>query len=143
MGCTAGRCVVDGPGGADSGFGGAVGAYERTRLVSVRRERSLTETCVRRILQTRSFAAVLFRRIATRTRKVPGTDESKELFLTLQEAEKIAIRQKLLQCLGSEILPHVRNKIGDAVAEIARQYSEDGKWGGLRRKAQGLLELLG
>ncbi len=77
-------------------------------------------------MQTRSFAAVLFRRIATKTRKLPGTDESKELFLTLQEAEKIAIRQKLLQCLGNESLPHVRNKIGDAVAEIARQYADDG-----------------
>ncbi|KAI9822390.1 MAG: hypothetical protein M1827_000109 [Pycnora praestabilis] len=76
---------------------------------------------------TRSFAAVLFRRIATKTRKDPNTDESKELFLTLQQPQKVAIRGKLLQCLESESLPHVRHKIGDAVAEIARQYSDDGE----------------
>lgn len=79
-----------------------------------------------RTLQTRSFAAVLFRRIATKMRKLPGTDESKELFSTLQEAEKVEIRKKLVECLQQETVPHVRNKIGDAVAEVARQYSDDG-----------------
>lgn len=79
-----------------------------------------------RTLQTRSFAAVLFRRIATKMRKLPGTDESKELFMTLQEAEKVEIRKKLLQCLQDETVPHVRNKVGDAVAEVARQYSDEG-----------------
>lgn len=58
-------------------------------------------------------------------RKPPGSDESKELFLTLQDAQKVAIRQKLLQCLQNEGLPHVRHKVGDAVAEIARQYTDD------------------
>lgn len=106
---------------------------------------------IRRILQTRSFAAVLFRRIASKTRKIPGTDESKELFLALQEPEKLVIRQKLLECLGTETrmtdhsgdanlstkfgnkigkndwTANLRNKIGDAVAEIARQYADDGK----------------
>lgn len=76
--------------------------------------------------QSRSFAAVLFRRIATKTRKPLGTEESKELFLSLQQPQKIAIRQKLLQCLQTEELPLVRHKIGDAVAEIARQYSDEG-----------------
>ncbi|KAI4132426.1 MAG: hypothetical protein LQ347_002595 [Umbilicaria vellea] len=80
-----------------------------------------------RTLQTRSFAAVLFRRIATKMRKLPGTDESKELFMTLQEAEKVEIRKKLLQCLQDETVPHVRNKVGDAVAEVARQYSDEGE----------------
>ena len=47
--------------------------------------------------------------------------------MTLQQQQKIAIRSKLLQCLQSESLPHVRNKVGDAVAEIARQYSDDGR----------------
>ncbi|KAH0542383.1 hypothetical protein FGG08_003228 [Glutinoglossum americanum] len=73
---------------------------------------------------TRSFAAVLFRRIATKTRKDPTTGETKELFVTLQQAQKVAIRQKLLECLTGEALPHVRNKIGDAVAEVARQYAD-------------------
>ncbi|MCJ1372906.1 hypothetical protein MMC20_004132 [Loxospora ochrophaea] len=76
---------------------------------------------------TRSFSAVLFRRMATKTRKIEGTDEQRELFFTLQQAQKLAIRQNLLQCLQSETLPHVRNKIGDAIAEIARQYSDDGE----------------
>lgn len=90
-----------------------------------------TASCYRRLttpfVQTRSFAAVLFRRIATKTRKLPGTDESKELFLTLLQPQKIAIRQKLLECLQNETLPQVRHKIGDAVAEVARQYADDGR----------------
>ncbi len=36
------------------------------------------------------------------------------------------IRQKLLESLGTEPDRGVRNKIGDAVAEVARQYSETG-----------------
>ena len=40
----------------------------------------------------------------------------------------MAIRQKLLECLQSEQLPQVRHKIGDAVAEVARQYTDDGRW---------------
>ncbi|MCJ1477096.1 hypothetical protein MMC13_005767 [Lambiella insularis] len=76
---------------------------------------------------TRSFAAVLFRRISTKARKVPGVTEPKELFWSLQQPQKIAIRSKLLECLQSEATPHVRNKIGDAVAEIARQYTDDGE----------------
>ena len=75
--------------------------------------------------QTRSFASVLFRRIAAKTRKVPGSEESKELFLALPQQQKLAIRQKLLECLQSESLPQVRHKVGDAVAEIARQYSDN------------------
>ena len=76
--------------------------------------------------QTRSFAAVLFRRLATKTRKMVGSDESKELFIALQDPQKVAIRERLLQCLQSENLPQVRHKIGDAVAEVARQYAENG-----------------
>lgn len=38
----------------------------------------------------------------------------------------MAIRQKLLESLGNESLAHVRNKIGDAVAEIAGQYADNG-----------------
>lgn len=75
-------------------------------------------------MQTRSFAAVLFRRIAIRTRK-DAAGVTREIFQMLQPAQKEAIRTKLLECLGSESLSHVRNKIGDAVAEIARQYTED------------------
>lgn len=49
------------------------------------------------------------------------------MFITLQPPHKEAIRQKLLECLQNEGLPHVRHKIGDAVAEIARQYSDEGE----------------
>lgn len=79
-----------------------------------------------RYSQTRSFAAVLFRRIATKTRKIQGAEESRELFIALQDAQKVAIREKLLQNLQSEGLSHVRHKVGDAVAEVARQYAENG-----------------
>ena len=46
--------------------------------------------------------------------------------MTLKEPQKVAIREKLLQCLENETVANVRNKIGDAVAEIARQYSDEG-----------------
>lgn len=48
-----------------------------------------------------------------------------ELFLTLPQQQAHAIRQKLLEALGSETINSVRNKIGDGVAEIARQYSDN------------------
>jgi hypothetical protein len=67
--------------------------------------------------------------MSTKTRRVAGEEqESKEQFMLLQTPAKVAIRQKLLECLQSETLPDVRHKIGDAVAEVARQYSDDGKW---------------
>jgi importin-5 len=37
----------------------------------------------------------------------------------------MVIRQKLLETLGSEPERVVRNKISDAVAEVARQYTEN------------------
>ena len=75
----------------------------------------------------RNFAAVLFRRMASKTRKLPGHDSPRELFLTLQDGQRLAIRQKLLTCLNNEHSAILRNKVGDAVAEIARQYYEDSK----------------
>ncbi|KAG0647419.1 Importin beta sal3 [Hyphodiscus hymeniophilus] len=72
---------------------------------------------------TRSFAAVIFRRIASKSRKQPD-DTTTELFLSLPQEQAYAIRQKLLEALGSESTNSVRNKIGDAVAEIAREYSD-------------------
>lgn len=47
-----------------------------------------------------------------------------ELFLSLAKEEAWTIRQKLLEALGAESTNSVRNKIGDAVAEIAREYSD-------------------
>ncbi|KIV78225.1 hypothetical protein PV11_09963 [Exophiala sideris] len=76
---------------------------------------------------TRSFAAVLFRKQASKTRKIPGSNESKELFLSLSPDAKGAIRSKLLEGLGREQVNAVRNKIGDAIAEIARQYVDAGE----------------
>lgn len=67
--------------------------------------------------------------MSTKTRRAPGEDrDSKEQFLLLQSQQKVVIRQKLLECLQGESLPQVRHKIGDAVAEIARQYSDNGRW---------------
>lgn len=51
--------------------------------------------------------------------------DNMELFLTLPQQQAHAIRQKLLEALGSETINSVRNKIGDGVAEIARQYSDN------------------
>ena len=75
-------------------------------------------------VQTRSFAAVIFRRIASKTRKVPS-GENIELFLSIPQEQAYAIRQKLLDALAAESVNIVRNKVGDAVAEIAREYSDN------------------
>jgi hypothetical protein len=79
--------------------------------------------------QTRSFAAVLFRRTSTKTRKDPGSELAKETFLTIAQAQRNVIREKLLQAMTVETMAMVRNKVSDAVAEIARQYTEDGEYG--------------
>ncbi|KAM7221543.1 Armadillo-type fold [Rhypophila decipiens] len=73
----------------------------------------------------RSFAAVIFRRIAIKTRKTP-TAENTDMFISLNPQDALAIRSKLLETLVAETERPVRNKISDAVAEIARQYSENG-----------------
>jgi importin-5 len=49
------------------------------------------------------------------------------MFLLLSDDAKAAIRSKLLECLAREQINHVRNKISDAIAEIARQYTDNGK----------------
>lgn len=69
----------------------------------------------------RSFAAVIFRRIASKTRKI-GTSENVDMFISLDKEHGTAIRQRLLETLVTESDKAVRNKISDAVAELARQY---------------------
>ena len=68
----------------------------------------------------------MFRRMASRTRKDPGEETSRDLFMTIQEQQRNVIRAKLLECLANEKVAGVRNKIGDAVAEVARQYTMEG-----------------
>ena len=81
---------------------------------------------------TRSYSAVLFRRIASRNRKEENEESSQELFMSLGTGACEAIRTKLLEALGSESDVQVRHKIGDAVADIARQYTdEDITWPGM------------
>lgn len=85
----------------------------------------------------RSFAAVLFRRIAGRTRKIGAAGgeegEQEDLFWSLQVPQKNAIRSALLDCLAQEKEGAVRHKVGDAVAEVARQYTV---FGGETRKCR-------
>ena len=68
----------------------------------------------------------MFRKMATKTKRaaVEG-QQSQEQFTLLDPAQKVAIRQKLLECLQGETLPHVRHKVGDAIAEVARQYADN------------------
>lgn len=75
-------------------------------------------------LQTSSFAAVIFRRIASKTRKNDRGDLV-DMFLSLSKDQAAVIRQKLLESLGGDFQRVVRNKISDAVAEVARQYTEN------------------
>jgi oligoendopeptidase F len=74
----------------------------------------------------RSFAAVIFRRISSKTRKM-DTGETVDMMLSLSKDQAAVIRQKLLETLGTETDRAVRNKISDAVAELARQYTENSK----------------
>ncbi|KAH7253475.1 armadillo-type protein [Fusarium redolens] len=74
---------------------------------------------------TRSFSAVIFRRIASKTRKNEA-GESMDLFISLTKDQAAVIRQKILETLAAESERLVRNKISDAVAELARQYTENG-----------------
>lgn len=78
------------------------------------------------MLQTRTFAAVIFRRQSSKPRKT-ASGQTTDLFLTLNPAEREVIRAKLLHCLATETDNSVRGKIGDAVAELARQHTDDGK----------------
>lgn len=79
----------------------------------------------------RSSAAVMFRRVASKSTKDRVSNESKELFLTLPNDIKLPIRAGLLQCLATEQVPSVRNKVGDAIAEVARQYTDNCKRQGM------------
>ncbi|KAI0205993.1 armadillo-type protein [Astrocystis sublimbata] len=75
-------------------------------------------------ISLRSFAAVIFRRIASKTRKTEKGDNV-EIFISLPAEQAHVIRQKVLETLAHESDRLVRNKIGDAVADLARQYTEN------------------
>ena len=70
---------------------------------------------------------MLFRRIAAKPKKAPNSQEPRDLFMTLSPAHKEAIRGKLLQLLPNQSVSNVRHKVGYAIAEIARQYCDEGK----------------
>jgi hypothetical protein len=74
--------------------------------------------------QIRSFAAVIFRRISVKTSK-DSAGESREIYLSLTAPERLAIRARLLECLSVEVDNSVRHKIEDAIAEVARQHSDN------------------
>lgn len=46
--------------------------------------------------------------------------------MSLPNEQRVAIREKLVTCLTTESVTDVRKKVGDAVAEIARQYTDNG-----------------
>jgi hypothetical protein len=48
-----------------------------------------------------------------------------DVFFSLPKDQAAVIRQKLLETLGTEPDRNVRNKISDAVAEVARQYTDN------------------
>ncbi|TGZ80208.1 ARM repeat-containing protein [Ascodesmis nigricans] len=78
-------------------------------------------------IRARSFAAVLFRRYASKSVQKDG--ETKELFLSCSPALKTHVRNLLLRNFADETNGSTRHKIGDAVAEIARQYADaDEPW---------------
>ena len=69
---------------------------------------------------------MIFRRIASKSRK-SDKGETVDIFVPLPKDQGAVIRQKLLEILTAETERAVRNKISDAVAEVARQYMENGE----------------
>ena len=69
---------------------------------------------------------MIFRRIASKSRK-SDKGETVDIFVSLPKDQGAVIRQKLLEILTAETERAVRNKISDAVAEVARQYMENGE----------------
>lgn len=99
-------------------------AHLPRNLVSLMLDQLLTDVC---LIQLRSFAAVIFRRISSKSRK-NDKNETVEIFISLSLDQATAIRQKLLETLVNESDRTVRNKISDAVADVARQYSENSQY---------------
>lgn len=62
-----------------------------------------------------------------KSRKNNVGEGTQDLFWSLQSNVREAIRNILVEALLSEQDESVRHKIGDAIAEVARQYSADGK----------------
>nr|OQO21928.1 hypothetical protein B0A51_13028 [Rachicladosporium sp. CCFEE 5018] len=73
----------------------------------------------------RAFAAVLFRRVSARAVKEVQSGETKDLFLHLNHGQQSQIRSKLLEAHAQEQKGHIRHKIGDGIAELARQYTDE------------------
>jgi importin-5 len=67
---------------------------------------------------------VIFRRIASKTRK-NAAGENADMFISMPKNDASVVRDKLLETLAAESDRGVRNKISDAVAEVARQYAEN------------------
>lgn len=64
------------------------------------------------ILQIRTLASVLLRRVFT--------IEFKEVWSKLTPELQAAVKEKLMACITEELTPPVRRKICDATAELAR-----------------------
>ena len=77
---------------------------------------------------------MIFRRIASKSRK-NDKGETVDIFVSLPADQGAVIRQKLLEILIAETERAVRNKISDAVAEVARQYIENSESGPVARAA--------
>lgn len=65
--------------------------------------------------------------MSTKSIKETGADASVDLFISTDPQVQEASANKLLECLTQEKNDSVRDKIGDAVAEVARQYSDKGR----------------
>jgi importin-5 len=84
----------------------------------------------------RSFAAVLLRKMASKT--VTREGKSVDLFLNASAEVQNHIKTLILQCFAEETVNTVRNKIGDAISELARQILEAGMEGILKIRDQTL-----
>ena len=60
------------------------------------------------------------------TKTVTKDGNPQELFIGLDPGVQSYVKGLLLQCFADEVTPTIRNKIGDATAEIARQIFDAG-----------------
>lgn len=83
------------------------------------------QACTGQTEVLRSFAAVLFRRIAIKSPKVSTKFTDRNIGIISEEA-RFQIREILLKGFINESSNQVRHKLSDAIAEVAKEYTEAG-----------------
>ena len=87
------------------------------------------------LCQTRSFAAVLLRKIAFKTTK--KADDGLLIWEGSAEATREQVKSLLLEGYEKEAVVAVRNQLCDTIADVARDAEEKSSTGHLNRTKEG------